>query len=114
MGLAFIKAGGLIYSIVGVILLGLVGLFVYPKLKYPVIKINGNTITLRNKIGFKVVINDLTKYKLVISNDYVAFRYKKENDIMLNQESLNEYQNSEVLSYLKQLPFNEIIKAKNL
>jgi len=109
-----IKLGGVLLAVLGILLLPLVIIFAYPRYKYPILKIDKNTITTRSLFGKPVVIDDLTQYKLVVSKDFLAFRHNNENDVMLDQENFNKYQYSEVLDYLKALPFNEIITSKNL
>jgi len=91
ISVVFIALGGVILTALGILMLGLIIILVYPRYKYPIVKIQNNTIITQSIFGKPVLIDDLIKYKLIISNDFIAFRFENKNDIMIDQENICEY-----------------------
>ena len=76
-------------SLFPLLILGFVGFLFYLQIKrisHPILHIQNNKITLITKFFKTKVINDLKNSKLVISNDFVAFRERGKQDISVSKD----------------------------
>ena len=68
-------------------IIGYLSFYLFKYMTRPILLINNNEITVNSKLS-KKTINDLTQCKLVISNDYVAFREPQKQDISIGKDDL--------------------------
>ena len=77
----------------------------------PKLSLKNNIITICNDFGKIYIVNPIDKYSLVISNDYLGFREKGEQDIMVDRKYFKDYEWHDLIKTLKQLPFIELIQG---
>lgn len=93
----------------GLVLLGLLFILFYTGLMHPALAIDGNKITIRASFGKKWNIENLLDYKLVLSTDFLAFRKKGQNDIMVDKDLFSNDEWKIMTDYLKSLSFEEVL-----
>lgn len=95
------------------LMLAFVGFFSYlyfKRISQPILKIQDSKITLTTKFFKTKVINDLKQSKLVISNDFVAFREPGKQDISLSKDDFTKNTWVSLLTDLESLAFKEVVK----
>lgn len=99
--------------IFSLLMLTFVGFFSYlhfKRISQPILKIQDSKIILTTKFFKTKVINDFKQSKLVISNDFVAFRESGKQDISLSKDDFPKSTWASLLTDLESLSFKEIVK----
>lgn len=73
------------------------------------LRISETRIETKRAFGGTAVVDDVRDYFLVISTDWVAFRRKGQQDIMVNEGTFDPNVWQELLNDLKALPFKGIV-----
>lgn len=94
--------------ITATLLIGMYCLAVF-RVRHPVVSVDGNTIRVRGLFFRTRSINDLREYKLVVSEDFIAFRKASEKDVMINKTDFSSPRWDILKNDLKSLPFADII-----
>jgi len=79
-------------------------------LKKPTLLIEDNKILIWNIFGKVHEVSNTSDYKLVLSNEYFAFRIDGQNDIMVDKGWFKKVQLEKLIQTLRSLGFKEVIE----
>ena len=99
--------------IIPLLMLGFIGFISYLHIKRisrPILIIQDSKITLTTKFFKTKVINDLKQSKLIISNDFIAFRESEKQDISVSKDDFPKNTWATLLTDLETLPFKGVVK----
>jgi len=108
--IASIKIGDLIFTSLGIILISTLLFIIYIGLSRPAIIVSDHKILINTFFGKTREVDDLSNYKLVLSNDFLAFRRSGQNDIMIDKGWYKNKQWQDLVIFLKSLSFQEVIE----
>ena len=110
VSLGFILTGDIVLIILGLLLLSPVYYLAHTWLKKPTLLIQENKILVRNIFGKVNEVPNTNDYKLVLSNDYFAFRIDGKNDIMVDKGWFKKDQLEKLIQTLRSLDFKAVIE----
>jgi hypothetical protein len=110
VAISSIMSGKIGFVIFGLFLLAPVIYLAYTWIKKPTLVINGKKIIVRNLFGKVNEVSDTSEYKLVLSNDFFAFRMDGKNDIMVDKGWFKKETLERLIQTLRSLGFKEVIE----
>ena len=110
-----VAIGAIISGKIGLVILGLFLLspviyLAHTWLKKPTLVIEGNKILVRNLFGKVNEVSNTREYKLVLGNDFLAFRMDGQNDILVDKHWFKKGQLEKLIQSLRSLGFKEVIE----
>ncbi|PTU33124.1 hypothetical protein [Stenotrophobium rhamnosiphilum] len=87
----------------------LVAVTFFLRARGPHLSIQETEIQTKKFFGGKAVVEDVRNYSLVISTDWIAFRKKGQQDIIVNKAIFDAEVWEELLTDLKSMPFKAVI-----
>ena len=113
--LLVVAIGSIMSGKIGLVFFGLVLLspviyMAHIWLNKPTLIIEGKKILVRNYFGRVYEVSDTSDYKLVLSNDFFAFRMDGQNDIMVNKGWFKREKLEKLILNLRSLGFKEVIE----
>ena len=99
--------------IMPLLILGFIGFISYlhiKRIRNPILIIQDSKITLTTKFFKTKVINDLKQSKLIISNDFIAFRESEKQDISVSKDDFPKNTWATLITDLQTLPFKGVVK----
>lgn len=107
-GIAAAKPQAVTLGVITLLMLGACYSFIYILTKRPSLRIENNHIAVRGAMGRLYRIDDVREYSLVLASDWVGFRKKGQNDIILEQGRFPKKVWPEMLNELQKLPFANV------
>jgi hypothetical protein len=107
-------AAGVDYKVAtGLLILALIGALLwwlsFP-LRKPLVRISNERIEVLNPFGMLRAVEDPRRYTLVIASDWVGFRLKGHNDIMVEKgRFLSKKTYESFLRHVQELPFAAVV-----
>ncbi|MES1944686.1 hypothetical protein PC39_11242 [Salinisphaera sp. PC39] len=107
---ACFTSDGITLKVMGIVFLGLLAVmawFTYWHISRPIIEVAGDRVAVRGLLRPQRELDDLENYKLVISNDYLAFRPSDGQDITIDRGDFSKRKWQELIKDLRSLPITE-------
>jgi hypothetical protein len=110
VAISSILSGKIGFVIFGFFLLSPVIYLAHTWVKKPTLVIEGKKILVRNLFGKVNEVSNTSEYKLVLSNDFFAFRMDGKNDIMVDKGWFKKKTLERLIQTLRSLGFKEVIE----
>lgn len=107
---ACFTSDGIAPKVMGVLFLALLAAmawFTYRHVSRPIVEVADDRVAVRGVLRPRRELKDLQNYKLVVSNDYVAFRPSGEQDITINQGDFSKRKWQQLIEDLRSLAITE-------